>query len=79
MLLANLSGNSPQIIKSTFSNNQAGNFCGGVSGQDSNPTLINITFDGNSANIAGGMYSSNGSPTFLHVTFSNNMQDFDVG
>ncbi len=39
----------------------------------SSPTLINVTFSGNTAIYGGGMYNNASSPTLTNVTFSGNM------
>ncbi len=48
---------------------------------NSSPTLINVTFSGNSASSNGaGMYNSNGSsPTLINVTFSGNIASYSGG
>ncbi len=49
---------------------------GGMYNASSSPTLINVTFSGNTADNGGGMYNNNfSSPTLINVTFSGNTAD----
>jgi phosphotriesterase-related protein len=52
------------------------NFCfgGGMYNQDSNPTLINCTFNGNTSSYGGGIFNSyNSSPILTDCNFSENL------
>ncbi|MCX6879948.1 MAG: right-handed parallel beta-helix repeat-containing protein [Verrucomicrobia bacterium] len=44
-----------------------------------NPTLLNVTFSGNSAHDGGGIYTGGGYPTLRNVTFSGNTAANDGG
>ncbi len=59
------------VITNGNANNGSG---GGMVNNNSSPTLINITFSGNTARYGhgGGMRNVNSSPTLINVTFSNN-------
>ncbi len=47
---------------------------GGMYNSSSSPTLINVTFSGNTASDGGGIYNnSSSSPTLINVTFSGNI------
>ena len=52
---------------------------GGMYNFNSNPTLRNITFIGNSARDGGGMYNYNSNPTLTNVTFNNNSAAYGGG
>ena len=45
---------------------------GGIYTQNSDLTIINTTFTGNTANYGGGTYNENSSPMILNATFSHN-------
>ena len=47
-------------------------FGGGMFNQNSNPTLINCTFNGNASGYGGGLYNQNGNPTLTNCTFNGN-------
>jgi hypothetical protein len=53
----------------TSAPNNAG---GGMYTNAGSPTLMNVTFSGNSGNSGGGMYNVSSSPTLTNVTFSGN-------
>jgi len=48
------------------------NLGGGMHIASSSPTLVNLTFSGNSAYSGGGMHNVNSSPTLTNVTFTSN-------
>jgi hypothetical protein len=52
---------------------------GGMFNQDSNPTLINCTFNGNASGSGGGMYNQNGNPTLTDCTFNGNASYYGGG
>lgn len=45
---------------------------GGIHNSGVNPTLVNLTFTGNSANQGGGIYNLVSNPTLTNVTFASN-------
>ncbi len=52
----------------------------GMYNYDSSPTLMNVTFSGNSAGyLGGGMVNFYGSPTLMNVTFSGNSAGYSGG
>jgi predicted outer membrane repeat protein/parallel beta-helix repeat protein len=51
----------------------------GIYSANSDPTLINLTFIGNSALVGGGMGNYQSSPTLLKVTFNGNTADCGGG
>ncbi len=58
----------------------APNNCGGgMYNYYSNPTLVNVTFSGNSAEDGGGMFSEGGSPVLTNVTFRDNAATYGGG
>ncbi len=52
---------------------------GGMTNTNSNPTLANIIFSGNSAKYGGGMYNISSSPTLTNVTFTSNTAQYGGG
>jgi uncharacterized repeat protein (TIGR01451 family) len=53
---------------------------GGMSNNNSSPTLTNLTFSNNRASIGGGgMSNNNSSPRLSNVTFSNNIASYGGG
>jgi hypothetical protein len=72
--LYNWNDSSPTLTNYALSENSVGQYGGGMSNRDnSNPTLINCTFSGNSAYKGGGLSNwDNSSPTLTYCTFSAN-------
>lgn len=56
----------------TFKGNSAANAGGGMRNIISNPTLTNVTFNGNSAPFGGAMHNLGSNPTLTNVTFKGN-------
>ncbi|MCP4844056.1 MAG: hypothetical protein GY901_03010, partial [Actinomycetia bacterium] len=75
----NYPGGEPTLAGCTFTSNSAANYGGGMYNNESNPTLTNCTFTGNSANIGGGMLNYGGSPTLTGCTFDGNSSNSGGG
>ncbi len=59
-----------------------GAICSGMYNNNTNPTVTNCTFSGNTADSGGGMYNVSSSPTVTNCTFSGNTVSpgpFDAG
>ena len=52
---------------------------GGMYNNTGSPTLMNVTFNGNSAGLGGGMVNTSSSPTLTNVTFSGNSAEIGGG
>jgi hypothetical protein len=52
---------------------------GGMSNDNGNPTLVNLTFSGNQAKYGAGMHNDASSPTLITVTFSSNQALWGYG
>ncbi len=52
---------------------------GGVNNNNSNPTLSNLTFSGNTASTGGGMFNYFSSPNLTNVIFSGNTAGYGGG
>jgi uncharacterized repeat protein (TIGR01451 family) len=78
--MANYFGSGPELIGVTFDLNSAWSG-GGMYNDDSNPTLTNVTFEGNeAAEDGGGMENyNNSSPTLTDVRFGENVAGDDGG
>ncbi|MEM8859998.1 MAG: choice-of-anchor Q domain-containing protein [Chloroflexota bacterium] len=77
--LYNFLNTSPTLVDVTFINNSADDFGGGMYGNESTPSLTNVSFLGNSSANGGGMFSNDTSPTMVNVLFSGNSADLGGG
>jgi len=62
----------PTLINCTFSRNSSREYGGGMLNYNSDPTLVNCIFVGNSAGCGGGIHNDSGSPTLTNCVFSGN-------
>ncbi len=67
--MANLDASHPQLINGVFRSNTGFSCGGGLFNDSSNPTLVNVTFNGNVVynDSGGGIYNDNSSPTLTNV------------
>lgn len=77
----NVGSSQPVLSEVVFSNNGtvSGGIGGGMSNEDSNPTLTNVTFSGNNASEGGGMHNVQSHPLLTGVVFSENTSNTGAG
>ncbi|MBU8922922.1 MAG: T9SS type A sorting domain-containing protein [Bacteroidales bacterium] len=80
--LCSFGGSAPALVRVIFSENNAWRG-GGMYSDTSDPTLVNVVFQGNEATgtnaFGGGMYNRDNSPELVNVTFSGNVADDGSG
>ena len=69
----NTNNSSPSLSNVRFVENPAASTGGGMYNSNSDPTLTDVIFAGNSARDGGGMYNYNSNPPLSNVTFSGNV------
>jgi uncharacterized repeat protein (TIGR02543 family) len=70
MCNANLS--YPTLVNAIFTGNLAVNNGGGMSNMSSDPTLVNVTFAGNTTNTGGAIYNNSSSPSLTNCILWGN-------
>ncbi|MDR0603026.1 MAG: hypothetical protein LBG80_01815, partial [Bacteroidales bacterium] len=72
--ISNENESSPQLVDVIISKNTATSNGGGMYnyGNNTTPTLTNVTIDSNEAHLGGGIYNESSSPTLTDVTISGN-------